>query len=160
MQRCGLPKILGTYLGDLGDLATTPPLPSRLLRLARTQTFVALKVSVAEVHGKSRELKVLRTLAELNCREPGSQHVLQLLDRFYIEGPNGKHECLVFEMLGPSVTDVLERRVDERLPGTVAITSVQQALAGLVYLHKHNIGHGGKYPLRRSLYLLIFGSRC
>jgi serine/threonine-protein kinase SRPK3 len=69
---------------------------------------------------------------------------MQLLDHFYIEGPNGKHECLVLEFLGPSVADLLDVRFDdERLPGTLAKTSVQQALAGLAYLHKYNIGHGG-----------------
>ncbi|CAO2651848.1 Nn.00g001310.m01.CDS01 [Neocucurbitaria sp. VM-36] len=31
---------------------------------------------------------------------------------------------------------------DERLPGTLAKTSMQQALIGLAYLHKYNIGHG------------------
>jgi serine/threonine-protein kinase SRPK3 len=103
---------------------------------------------VAEVQEKSRELKVLRTLARLNSEEAGSRHVMQLLDQFHIEGPNGKHECLVLEFLGPSVTDVLDQRFnDERLPGTLAKISVQQALVGLAYLHKHNIGHGGKQPI-------------
>ncbi|KAF2875293.1 kinase-like domain-containing protein [Massariosphaeria phaeospora] len=109
----------------------------------RNQEYVALKVSVAEIHGKSRELRVLRTLMELNPGETGSRHVMQLLNHFYIEGPNGKHECLVLEFLGPSVPDVLDMRFnDERLPGTLAKTSVQQSLAGLAYLHKYNIGHG------------------
>jgi len=81
---------------------------------------------------------------ELNSGETGSQHVTQLLDHFHIEGPNGKHECLVLEFLGPSVTNILDMRFnDERLPGTLAKTSVQQALVGLAYLHKYNIGHGG-----------------
>jgi serine/threonine-protein kinase SRPK3 len=116
----------------------------RYLRLSRNQEYVALKVSVAEFHERSRELGVLRTLAGLNSGEAGSQHVLQLLDHFHIEGPNGKHECLVLEFLGPSVTDVLDVRFnDERLPGTLARTIAQQALVGLAYLHKHNIGHGG-----------------
>ncbi|KAL6710042.1 hypothetical protein ACN47E_009833 [Coniothyrium glycines] len=109
----------------------------------RNQEYVALKVSVAEVQGKSCELKVLRALAELNSGETGSRHVMQLLDHFHIEGPNGQHECLVLEFLGPSITDVLDMRFsDERLPGTLAKLSVQQALVGLAFLHKHGIGHG------------------
>jgi serine/threonine-protein kinase SRPK3 len=112
--------------------------------VARKQEYVALKVSVAEVYGKSQELKNLRTLKELNSADIGSRHVVQLLDNFDIEGPNGKHECLVLEFLGPNVTDVLEMRFnDERLPGTLAKKSVRQALIGLAYLHKHKIGHGG-----------------
>ncbi|KAF2492953.1 kinase-like protein [Lophium mytilinum] len=109
----------------------------------RNQEYVALKVSTSEIHDKSRELNVLRTLAGLNSEEIGSRHVMQLLDHFQIEGPNGNHECLVLEFLGPSITDVLEVRFhDERLPGTLAKMSAQQALIGLAYLHKYGIGHG------------------
>jgi serine/threonine-protein kinase SRPK3 len=69
---------------------------------------------------------------------------MQLLDHFFIDGPNRKHECLVLEFLGPSVTEVVDQRFkDERLPGTLAKRSAQQALVGLAYLHKYNIGHGG-----------------
>jgi serine/threonine-protein kinase SRPK3 len=86
------------------------------------------------VQEKSQELKVLRTLAGLNSGEIGPRHVMQLLDHFDIEGPNGKHGCLVVEFLGPSVADVLSMRFnDERLPATLAKTVVQQALGGLAY---------------------------
>jgi serine/threonine-protein kinase SRPK3 len=69
---------------------------------------------------------------------------MRLLDEFDIKGPNGKHECLVLEFLGPIVTDVLAMRFnDGRLPATLAKTSLQQALVGLAYLHKRKIGHGG-----------------
>ncbi|KAH7399195.1 serine protein kinase [Phaeosphaeria sp. MPI-PUGE-AT-0046c] len=109
----------------------------------RDQKYVALKVSVARSQEDNRELKVLRTLARLNSEEAGSRHVMQLLDHFHLEGPNGKHECLVLEFLGPSITDLLESRfADMRLPATLAKSSVQQALIGLAYLHKHKIGHG------------------
>ncbi|KAH8730405.1 kinase-like domain-containing protein [Phaeosphaeriaceae sp. PMI808] len=111
--------------------------------IQRNQEYVALKVSVAKLHGKNRELRVLHTLAELNSGETGARHVMQLLDHFHIDGPNGKHECLVLDFLGPSIADVLDMRFnDERLPGKLAKTSVEQALVGLAFLHKHNFGHG------------------
>jgi serine/threonine-protein kinase SRPK3 len=51
---------------------------------------------------------------------------MQLLDHFHVEGPNGKHECLVLEFLGPSITAVLDMRYDdERLPVTLAKSSAQ-----------------------------------
>jgi serine/threonine-protein kinase SRPK3 len=117
--------------------------------LARSQEFVTLKISVAERYGKNRELEILRTLAELNSDETGSRHVMQLLDHFPFEGPNGTHECLVLEFLGPSVTDVLDTRFgNERLLGKLAESSVQQALVGLAFLHRYNIGHGGRASVR------------
>jgi serine/threonine-protein kinase SRPK3 len=115
------------------------------LQLTRKKQYVALKVSVAEIYGKSREHKILNILADLDSGETGSEHVMQFLDAFDVEGPNGKHECLVLEFLGPSVSDVLERYVmDPKFPGPIAKATMHQALEGLAYLHKHDIGHGGK----------------
>ena len=114
------------------------------LQPTRDEKYVAVKVSVAEIHSKGQELKVLRSLAELSSGEPGSQHVMQLLDHFQVEGPNGKHECLVLEVLGPSISDIVQDRFGYgRLPGRLAKTSVRHALTGLAYLHEHDIGHGG-----------------
>jgi len=95
------------------------------------------------------------TLARLDSGDPGSHHVVQLLDHFDIEGPNGKHECLVLEFLGPNVTAERENNDDERLPGIVAISSVQQALAGLAHLHNHGIAHGGMHS---PVYHLSWGA--
>lgn len=116
---------------------------SNALIVTRNQQYVALKVSVAEIRGNTQECEILRTLAGLDSGNTGSQHVIKLLDHFYIEGPNGKHECLVLELLGPTISDIIDTLVDERLPGALAKSSVHQALNGLAYLHKHNIGHGG-----------------
>ncbi|TQS33330.1 hypothetical protein Golomagni_06330 [Golovinomyces magnicellulatus] len=117
--------------------------PIHRYRVGGTQEYVALKVSVANKNEKSREFQVLRTLAELNSEEIGSRHVMKMLDHFHIVGPNGKHECLVLEFLGPNVVDVREMYFDDkRLPAPLAKNVAQQALAGLAYLHNHNIGHG------------------
>ena len=62
-----------------------------------------------------------------------------MFDAFDIEGPNGRHECLVLELLGPSVVDTVER-----LSGKVAKSIAKQALSGLDALHRQGIGHGGK----------------
>jgi serine/threonine-protein kinase SRPK3 len=114
------------------------------LQLDRNQEYVALKVSVAEVYGKSRERKVMHILTDLHSGENGSRHVMQFLDAFDVEGPNGKHECLVLEFMGPSVSSSIDPYVmDPKLPGPIAKAVMYQALEGLAYLHKHKIGHGG-----------------
>lgn len=69
-------------------------------------------------------------------------------DSFEISGPNGKHECLVLEMLGPSVADYLDAHsLDERLPGELAKRVVKQTLLGLAFLHGRGIAHGGMLPM-------------
>ncbi|KAA8641520.1 uncharacterized protein ATNIH1004_011656 [Aspergillus tanneri] len=66
-----------------------------------------------------------------------------MLDSFNLEGPNGAHKCLVFELLGPSVPDIIDARFpDGRLPGKLAKAIAKQALFGLDTLHQQKIGHG------------------
>lgn len=67
-----------------------------------------------------------------------------MLDNFQVSGPNGVHDCIVLEILGSSIQDLVETRFDcERLPGKIAKRAAKQALDGLDYLHKSKIGHGG-----------------
>ena len=69
---------------------------------------------------------------------------MRMLDHFQLDGPNGTHNCLVLELLGPSVPDVLDARFrGERLPAKLAKTIAKQTLLGLDYLHQQKIGHGG-----------------
>ncbi|KAK9321262.1 kinase-like domain-containing protein [Lipomyces orientalis] len=79
---------------------------------------------------------------------------MRLLDDFDLEGPNGTHKSLVFELLGPSISDTIDARFPEvRLPGKLAKVIAKQALFGLDTLHKQKIGHGGKTEIghvRRS----------
>ena len=74
-----------------------------------------------------------------------------MVDDFHVEGPNGTHHCLVFEVLGPSVPDTKDARFsDGRLPGKLAKTIAKQVLSGLEFLHQEKIGHGGESSLQIS----------
>jgi serine/threonine-protein kinase SRPK3 len=69
---------------------------------------------------------------------------MTMQDSFQISGPNGTHECLILELLGPSVADLLDAHFcTERLPGTLAKTITKQALLGLCFLHEQKIAHAG-----------------
>lgn len=86
----------------------------------------------------------MRTLAAQHSDQPGNQHLITMQDSFQISGPNGTHECLVLELLGPSVADLLDANSGtERLPGTLAKTIAKQALLGLCVLHEQKIAHAG-----------------
>lgn len=98
----------------------------------------------------NRELDVMKKLASIQ-RSP--QHFIRMLDDFNLEGPNGTHKCLVFELLGPNIPDMIDARFpDGRLPAQLAKAIAKQALFGLDILHQQNIGHGGKSCLH--IYLL------
>lgn len=92
--------------------------------------------------GQKRELE---TLKKLKFRHPRLKHTVHLLDTFTLKGPNGSHNCLVYELLGPNITDTIEAQFPgRRLPGKLAKTIAKQSLIGLDGLHQMNIAHGGK----------------
>ena len=47
-----------------------------------------------------------------NKLHPGYNHVMQLKDDFEISGPNGIHICMVFEILGENVLNLIYRYKD------------------------------------------------
>lgn len=116
--------------------------PSRLSR------NVALKVTVAEASSSdNRERQVLQALSETgSTSESDRMHIMQLLDSFQHNGPNGVHDCLVLELLGPSVASVVEKQcASDKLPGNVAKKACKQLGLALAVLHRQGIGHGGQW---------------
>lgn len=111
-------------------------------KTAREGRYVAIKISVSEREGRNRELVDLRAIRSVL---PESPHLMQMLDHFEGKGPNGSHDCLVLELLGSSVSDLVEKRfLDVRLPGKLAKSIARQALLGVNLLHQQRIAHGGK----------------
>lgn len=109
--------------------------------------YVAVKISISErqPRSKDRQLHVMRAIAASSSQHPGAASVMKIIDNFTLNGPNGTHQCMVLELLGPSISDVLDVRfADNRLPGALAKKVARQTLLGLDYLHQHGIGHGGK----------------
>jgi serine/threonine-protein kinase SRPK3 len=106
---------------------------------------VALKIVVSKASPETRDLRSLRTLSRNNSSHPGRKHIVRLLEDFSHVGPNGTHTCLVFELLGPSVSTVTEELfADGRLPGVLARRVCKELLLAVDFLHEQGIGHGGK----------------
>ncbi|KAG6887611.1 hypothetical protein C0992_011541 [Termitomyces sp. T32_za158] len=115
--------------------------------LARDQQlnrFVAMKVSIASASTESSETRILHHIRVAGHQHPGREFVTTLLDDFDLEGPNGRHRCLITEVTGPSVGKVRYETPGNRLPTSVARRIASQSAKGLAFLHSCGVVHGGK----------------
>ncbi|KAI1252328.1 hypothetical protein MGN70_006903 [Eutypa lata] len=112
--------------------------------------WASIKVKSAAVStedlDQDPEISILKQLerryAESSQREPMPS--VRLLDCFHHTGPNGTHNCLVMELLGPSLSDVLEcydYREETFRPDTVLRASCQ-LLDALAFFHQEGFAHG------------------
>lgn len=93
----------------------------------------------------SHELSTLRSLAKHSPGDLCAKHVVQLLDNFLHQGPNGCHRCLVFELLGPTIEMVVSdyhTGGDTLEPETILRLS-EQLLQAIAFLHEAGYVHGG-----------------
>ncbi|KAL6302252.1 kinase-like protein [Sparassis latifolia] len=91
----------------------------------------ALATGAPELH----ELEYLLRIHNEPTQHPGRVHVIDLLDHFYIEGPNGKHLCLVTELLSENVYSFSTNWKDERMPIPLVKRITRQVILGIDYLH-------------------------
>ncbi|KJX92897.1 protein kinase [Zymoseptoria brevis] len=111
-----------------------------LARDLRQNTYVALKILTNDCYGTEHdifEIEILETITrEQNLHETQDAHVLGLLDRFQLTGPNGRHECLALPVLGCTLGFQARRFVQRRIPVRVMKHITRQLLTGLAFLHE------------------------
>ncbi|KAG1453500.1 hypothetical protein G6F46_005261 [Rhizopus delemar] len=100
---------------------------------------VALKI-VKSAHRYTEsaleEIKLLESVRSTNSASKGWQHVAQLLNYFWHEGPHGKHACMTFEVLGESLLSLMKRYNYKGIPQPIVKRIAKQVLEGLDYLHR------------------------
>ncbi len=117
--------------------------------------YVALKILSAEESQSSNEGVVLRHLQDDPSTHAGKQFILLVLNQFYLEGPNGRHLCLVEEPAGYSLFTSKEDAVDSVFPIEAARSLTAQLIMGLAFMHSRGVCHGGKYTLTKILHVIL-----
>lgn len=110
-----------------------------LSRDTETGRHVALKVVRSASHYTETaldEIKLLQKIVEANPNHPGRAHVVSLLDSFEHVGPNGKHVCMVFEVLGENLLGLIKKWQHRGIPMPLVKQITKQVLLGLDYLHR------------------------
>lgn len=114
-----------------------------LVQDVKDKHLAAMKVLVGSLtNDKSGwdEPGIMRDLHAKNPESPGYRHIVQLLDEFVIEGPNGKHITLVVEAMDVSVFDVY-RRMRDPMPLPLVKRVAKHTLLALQYMHECNLIH-------------------
>lgn len=114
--------------------------------------WVAIKILAADANQEklSNELRFLRGW---QCDHVSKDSVIHLLDVFQHEGPNRLHQCVVFELLGPSLEGYAQLLsygsegddpVENRIESEVILRIAQQLLSAVACIHEAGISHGGE----------------
>ncbi|ODV95556.1 hypothetical protein PACTADRAFT_50260 [Pachysolen tannophilus NRRL Y-2460] len=81
----------------------------------KTSTHVAFKIvrSAKQYHEAALdEIKILEAINDGDDSHPGKRHLVKMLDHFVIKGPNGQHVCMVFEVLGENMLNLINKFKD------------------------------------------------
>jgi len=121
-----------------------------LARDKQERCYVAIKVMKSASHyteSAQDEIKLLRCVRETDKTHPHWDKTVKLLDDFKIQGVNGVHICMVFEVLGSNLLKLITDSKNEGIPIPFVKTIMRQLLESLEYLHtKCNIIHTDLKP--------------
>lgn len=93
------------------------------------------------------ELKMYRHMEQSPKGHRGRDAIRMLLDAFYIDGSEDKHQCLVHPPLWESVLTFLRRNPAEKLPSAIVAFVLRRLFLALDYLHTEcQIIHTGFWP--------------
>ncbi|KAJ7618410.1 kinase-like domain-containing protein [Roridomyces roridus] len=110
----------------LAEDTTTKPLSRPL----------ALKFIEAKANERTLEIEIHKYLTSL-ADEPGSKHIIPLLNTFQVEGPNGVHNVIVSDAVA-FIPALCKRKTIEDLD---EIEIVRQTIQGVSFLHAHGVVH-------------------
>jgi serine/threonine-protein kinase SRPK3 len=99
---------------------------------------VALKLFIESksiASEQDNELDVYNSIRNSLVDHPGRSAIRALLDSFYIDGPNGKHQCLVHSPLWGSMYQLRRLSSDEKLPEVLVAIMLKRIFQALDLLH-------------------------
>ena len=121
-----------------------------ILHCHSNRRYVLLKIFIqASSIGRQvdNEFNLYRHMEKSPTAHPGRDVIRTLLDTFYFDGPQDKHQCLVHPPLWESVLAFLRRNPVERLPSAVLAVVLHRLFLALDYLHTEcQITHTGLWP--------------
>ncbi|KZV68112.1 kinase-like protein, partial [Peniophora sp. CONT] len=118
-------------------------------------SLFALKILTgsATIQTGERDLELFHRIRDAKIDDPGGQHLLQLHDHFLVESPNGRHLCLVLDLVAPNVASFSIHWAGRRLPEEFSRIVVRQCALATAALHRCGVVHTDIKPINVSLVL-------
>lgn len=119
--------------------------------LARDSTearYVTLKISISDALATEKEIqKIHDHLKTQSLSDLAGRFICLPQEQFVVEGPNGKHQCTIFPVCGPSIAQLTSSYLT---PGAtkIGLSSREAQRAGLqatqaiAFLHSKDVGIG------------------
>eukprot|EP00467_Chlorarachnion_reptans_P004246 CAMPEP_0114521970 /NCGR_PEP_ID=MMETSP0109-20121206/20496_1 /TAXON_ID=29199 /ORGANISM="Chlorarachnion reptans, Strain CCCM449" /LENGTH=500 /DNA_ID=CAMNT_0001703163 /DNA_START=390 /DNA_END=1892 /DNA_ORIENTATION=+ len=99
--------------------------------------LVALKIQKsASQYTEAAEDEITLLWAARTSKGAAKKFVVNLLNHFVFHGPNGKHVCMVFEVMGKNILSLIKKYDYRGIPLELTKRITYQILIGLDYLHR------------------------
>ncbi|XXH00627.1 CAAX geranylgeranyltransferase alpha subunit [Hypoxylon texense] len=119
-----------------------------LCRDIALEKWRAVKIMAADQSARGTEEKILNRLRDwCTVEELDENHIVVPLEQFWLEGPNGRHLCLVMPVHGMTISDWRGRQGRDGEDTSVVVKDVcSQIIQSLSFLHSRGICHGDFKP--------------
>ncbi|OJJ77962.1 hypothetical protein ASPBRDRAFT_191224 [Aspergillus brasiliensis CBS 101740] len=97
-------------------------------------THVILKIYVSG-QGRGHELNIYTHINSIDTDHPGKRYIRKLFDHFYIDNAQGRHLCLVHQVLGMNTSEFLQLKNGHRMTLEGMKSAIRQLLGALDLLH-------------------------
>lgn len=112
--------------------------------LLKENQYVALKVYI-NCSKEHRELPAYNHINSLQSGHEGRKRIRALLESFEIDGPHGKHVCLVHQALGVDFSELKEMDPDGLFSVPLIRQTMRPILTALQFLHDEaHVVHTGR----------------
>ncbi|GAX78942.1 hypothetical protein CEUSTIGMA_g6382.t1 [Chlamydomonas eustigma] len=102
-----------------------------------TGKYGAMKVQKSAEHYTEAAQDEITLCSQIRDGDPNdSKKCVRMYDSFTHSGLNGKHVCMVFEVLGDNLLALIKRYNYRGIPVPIARNLVQQMLVGMDYIHR------------------------
>lgn len=125
-----------------------------LARDRNMEKYVAIKIAIAEAD--MPESKILNALALSEPSDeghPGKALIPRVLDMFILDGPNGRHRCLVTEPGMMTLAEAKDASYTRLFKLPVAKAIAAQVIQAVAFLHNRGVVHAGTYIYYQNLFI-------